>query len=546
MRPGPLDDHKGRRVTTGTRLWSGRFTWAVVASCTIALTTSVRLRDNWLVHTGGSGADGLQRLVYVNCESGVPRGADVSKGVRYVMASACASPSELDAGSCIEERADWEGRLRQHMASSPSTAPSLRCLPSFLIVGAQKAATGSLSNWLSTHPSLRRAVGTKTSPRETHFFDTLRNDSDFLERWRFYVNQFPMLSRVEARRGVATYEKSPSYARYPTALQHAAGLVPSAHVVFILRDPIERAYSAFAHHARRRRFCRISNDEGEKKGRLVASCVFSSSVSTSSRSTGDCRVVWFGVDVSRKRYVKHCSSLLPNRDERRSRATISQAVDVLTCLPKCRAKDFDAYTRANTVLAVPNLLLDEPPLAVENHSYPEVWSKTPQFALDVVADGNYYFQIKKILASFHKVHVLLFDELVDDPLGTLDDLQYRLGLPYHDFQAHLTVSKEGRLDLASPVTAAPLRTTLRRQPRGPSHNRQPMLAATRSAMTRFYAPRLDAAFDLLNGQLPQNHRINPPPGWPTLRFDDLASRDDGTIQGVSYDLPPQPNHKQWD
>ena len=49
--------------------------------------------------------------------------------------------------------------------------------------------------------------------------------------------------------------------------------------------------------------------------------------------------------------------------------------------------------------------------------------------------------------------MLFFDDVVGDPLGVLDELQGRLGLPYHDFEPQLR-RRKGRYDVA------PLRTSL--------------------------------------------------------------------------------------
>ncbi|KAH8057570.1 [heparan sulfate]-glucosamine N-sulfotransferase [Aureococcus anophagefferens] len=121
---------------------------------------------------------------------------------------------------------------------------------------AGKAAAGSLSDWLSRHPALRRGDGPAAHRREVHYFDQLPgngSDTAALEAtWRDYLRSFPAVSRDEARAGVATFEKSPSYARFPDALALARHLVPGVHLVVVLRDPVDRAYSAYCHH-----LCRI-------------------------------------------------------------------------------------------------------------------------------------------------------------------------------------------------------------------------------------------------------------------------------------------------
>jgi len=75
----------------------------------------------------------------------------------------------------------------------------LRCLPSFLIVGAQKAATGSLASWLGEHPHLRRGVGPAAHVNEVHYFDQLDgNATRPLANWRSYLRAFPAVTPAEA------------------------------------------------------------------------------------------------------------------------------------------------------------------------------------------------------------------------------------------------------------------------------------------------------------------------------------------------------------
>lgn len=49
----------------------------------------------------------------------------------------CKCGSQLDAGDCVEENS------------------VVRCLPSFLIIGAMKSGTGALLRWLGMHPSIQ-------------------------------------------------------------------------------------------------------------------------------------------------------------------------------------------------------------------------------------------------------------------------------------------------------------------------------------------------------------------------------------------------------
>ena len=178
-------------------------------------------------------------LDFVNCEAPTTRH---NRTTRRVVGAAC-STNDVDAGDCVRDATGWSTRYR--------------CLPTFVIGGAQKAATGSLAKWLEGHPYLKRGIGSNGHPGEVHYFDSFRNNASLtdLERtWRSYAARFPALSENEVKKGVLTYEKSPSYLRFHQAPRLLAALLPSCAWIIILRDPVDRAYSAFAHHIRHGRF----------------------------------------------------------------------------------------------------------------------------------------------------------------------------------------------------------------------------------------------------------------------------------------------------
>ena len=118
---------------------------------------------------------------------------------RFVLqdAGACVTAGAVDAGACVVD-GGRAGAFRSLVSSlvGGGGEKSLRCLPSFLIVGAQKAATGSLSDWLSRHPMLRRGSGPKAHAREVHYFDRLRGNATASVdgTWREYLGAFPRLS----------------------------------------------------------------------------------------------------------------------------------------------------------------------------------------------------------------------------------------------------------------------------------------------------------------------------------------------------------------
>ncbi|MFI6574628.1 sulfotransferase [Nocardiopsis sp. NPDC050513] len=120
-----------------------------------------------------------------------------------------------------------------------------RALPDVLICGAQRSGTTSLFKALARHP----AVTGPTLRKGVHYFDV-----GYARGVDWYRACFPMRASLRARRGrprVLAMESSPYYLFHPLAAERIASTLPGVLVVVILRDPVERAYSAHAHESAR-------------------------------------------------------------------------------------------------------------------------------------------------------------------------------------------------------------------------------------------------------------------------------------------------------
>lgn len=117
---------------------------------------------------------------------------------------------------------------------------ALRVLPDFVILGAQKAGTTSLHDYLSQHPNVAPPL-----TKEIHFLDY---NYERGEGW--YRAHFP--THFEKWRGAfrVTGEGSPYYLFYPHAALRAKQLLPRAKFIVLLRNPVERAYSQYHHQVR--------------------------------------------------------------------------------------------------------------------------------------------------------------------------------------------------------------------------------------------------------------------------------------------------------
>jgi hypothetical protein len=109
---------------------------------------------------------------------------------------------------------------------------SMRPLPDFLIIGAQKAGTTALYAYLRWHPGI-----TGPSFKEVSYFDR-----HYARGERWYRAHLPARSRSRL-----VGEASPSYLFHPLAPERVAALIPDARLIALLRDPVDRAFSHYQH-----------------------------------------------------------------------------------------------------------------------------------------------------------------------------------------------------------------------------------------------------------------------------------------------------------
>lgn len=113
-------------------------------------------------------------------------------------------------------------------------------LPDFLIIGAAKSGTTTLYQYLTKHPQIY------LSPiKEPQFFAV---DEVYAQGMDWYSSLF-----LEAQPGQVCCEASTDYTklpRYPETAARIAKALPNIKMIYVMRHPVERAYSYYVHLAR--------------------------------------------------------------------------------------------------------------------------------------------------------------------------------------------------------------------------------------------------------------------------------------------------------
>lgn len=113
--------------------------------------------------------------------------------------------------------------------------------PNFFIVGAARAGTTSMWEYLRRHPDIYMAT-----LKEPHFF------SDFRPSYMPYVSDEQEYLRLfQGARGEKVLgEASPSYLSSPVAPRRIKTTTPEAKILIMLREPVSAAYSHYWHWVR--------------------------------------------------------------------------------------------------------------------------------------------------------------------------------------------------------------------------------------------------------------------------------------------------------
>jgi hypothetical protein len=119
----------------------------------------------------------------------------------------------------------------------------LRAQPDFLVVGAQRCGTTSLFRALMSHPNVMRP----NLHKGVNYFDV-----NYGRGRGWYLSHFPLeaMARRRAAPGAEralVFDSSGYYMFHPHAPARIAADLPDVKIVAMVRDPVERAFSAYKH-----------------------------------------------------------------------------------------------------------------------------------------------------------------------------------------------------------------------------------------------------------------------------------------------------------
>ncbi|KAL7647098.1 UNVERIFIED_CONTAM: hypothetical protein RMT77_002356 [Armadillidium vulgare] len=138
--------------------------------------------------------------------------------------------SENDSQDLIgPSKPDWNSYADKGFAIVGKQGTLLRRLPHVLIIGAKKAGTRALLEFLRLHPSIAAAGA------ELHFFDRF-----FYKGPSWYRSRLPM-----SLEGQLTVEKTPAYFVDKDVPERVKKVLPTVRLLLVVRDPVIRAISDY-------------------------------------------------------------------------------------------------------------------------------------------------------------------------------------------------------------------------------------------------------------------------------------------------------------
>ena len=132
-----------------------------------------------------------------------------------------------------------KSELQTAKGETTGSGAKLGALPDFVLIGPGRSGTTFFFRLLGQHPYVELA-----RKKELHYFDLLFDEGVDWYRWWFPA---PVL---KDGRWTITGEATPVYIFDPRVPERMARVVPQARLITLLRNPVDRTYSAYNHQVR--------------------------------------------------------------------------------------------------------------------------------------------------------------------------------------------------------------------------------------------------------------------------------------------------------
>ena len=153
----------------------------------------------------------------------------------------CVNTSTPTLGSFRNKIRNWFSRYRYlHRLYALRRVPHLRSLPDFVIIGAMKAGTTSLYDFIIKHPAIAPA-----SRKELHYFSWRHIYGELWYRTNFPTKISKYYFYKKTGQKLLSGEATSSYLFYPMIPERMKKVLPDVKLIVILRNPVNRAYSDY-------------------------------------------------------------------------------------------------------------------------------------------------------------------------------------------------------------------------------------------------------------------------------------------------------------
>lgn len=185
-------------------------------------------RHNWNQTEENILINGLKSVIASNPKSQLPY---------MTLSSLLASQKKLDLANNFLQIASNNKALALNKKFNLTNSQIIqRRIPDFLIIGSGKCGTSSLYQYICQHPQVLPAI-----TKEIGYFDVNRRYRNGIN---WYLSHFPQMMEPDH---FLTGEATPSYLyRYQVA-ERIYQVFPQIKLIVILRNPVERAISAYYH-----------------------------------------------------------------------------------------------------------------------------------------------------------------------------------------------------------------------------------------------------------------------------------------------------------